>query len=206
LADERDSVTEYYFDVEIGYEDPRIVEMIRRGEQPPANWHELCKIVTIQYRMLRGRTAEAMGDLVILKEWEKSERDIVAEFSGILVEGDKWRFVPVGFNLDFDLGLFMRRANLYGYNYTPWFIHNVVPKKDLQDICLGMNDFEFGKAGLEKFTEKSTSGRMVPVWYADKEYDRVVHYVEEEAAALLSFYRALKTELPKFRKERGFVY
>ena len=55
------------------------------------------RIITIQFQELDRYTGEAVGELVILKEWESSEKEILKEFiekSGILDSYD-FSFVPI---------------------------------------------------------------------------------------------------------------
>ena len=63
----------YYFDIETTGLDPK-----------------KDKIITIQYQELDRFTGKAIGKLVILKEWESSEREILQKF--IKEYADKVRF------------------------------------------------------------------------------------------------------------------
>ena len=80
-------MAEYYFDI----------ETYSPKEKPDP---ETDKIITIQFQRIDLRTGEPRGELIILKEWESSEKEIVTQFfnqffrDGLSV----WNFVPVGFN------------------------------------------------------------------------------------------------------------
>lgn len=192
-------MTEYYYDIEIAYSDPEIIRRLRTEGKAPFNPLS-CKIITIQYQKL-DRTGKGLGSLKILKEWESSEEDIIRVFSGILRPESIWNFIPVGYNIYFDLGMFKRRAEFYGIYYDEWFIYHNLPCIDLKQICLAMNDFQFRGCGLDKFTGKEHSGAIVPVWYHDQEYDKIIRYVEKEAQEFILFYQKLKEKMPDFRKD-----
>jgi len=60
-------MAEYYFDI----------ETYSPGERPNP---EKDKIIVIQYQKIDLRSGEPRGDLIILKEWESSEKEIVTQF------------------------------------------------------------------------------------------------------------------------------
>ena len=60
-------MAEYYFDI----------ETYSPGERPNP---ETDKIITIQFQRIDLRTGEPKGELIILKEWESSEKEIVIQF------------------------------------------------------------------------------------------------------------------------------
>ncbi|MCD6274501.1 MAG: hypothetical protein J7J15_00530 [Candidatus Aenigmarchaeota archaeon] len=186
-------MSEYYLDTEVGCTDPEIVEKLRKGENVSFN-PEKYKIITIQYQRI-GKYGGPVGDLIILKEWESSEENIIKKFSKILCPENKWKFIPVGFNIYFDLGIFKHRARIYGIHYDNWFIYHNLPVIDIKPICLAMNGFNFKGCGLDKFTGKEHSGAIVPVWYNDGEYNKILDYIQKETQEFLFFYRKLRYHL-----------
>tara|TARA_Y100000310_G_C20634344_1_gene790386 strand:- start:237 stop:488 length:252 start_codon:yes stop_codon:yes gene_type:complete len=62
------------------------------------------KILAIQYQELDRKTGEPVGKLIILKEWEASEKEIIKKFlkDTKLLEDYPFNFVPVGYNLGFE--------------------------------------------------------------------------------------------------------
>ncbi len=190
---------EYYLDTETAYEDPELVEKLRREERVPFDPNN-CKIITIQFQQI-DRYGRGVGKIHILKEWESSEEEIIRKFSQVIKPENKWNFIPVGYNIYFDLGLFKKRAEVHGINYDNWFIYHDLPTIDLKPICLALNDFQFKGSGLDKFTGKEHSGAIVPVWYADGEYEKILHYIEKETEEFLLFYQKLKLTMPKLREE-----
>jgi hypothetical protein len=193
---------EIYFDLEIGYENEKIIDKLRNGLKVSFN-PAACKIITIQYQLLNDN-GTANGPLRIFKEWESSEEEIIRKIFNILNPARLWEFIPVGYNIYFDLGVFKERAKLYGLEYSDWFIYHELPSIDIKHICLGMNAFRFKDSGLNKFTGKETTGVLVPVWYHQKEYNKIINYIKKEAAEFIEFYVKLKQKLPEFRKQHGF--
>jgi hypothetical protein len=192
-------MAEYYFDIEIGYEG-ECYELFIRGD---GMLHpETCKIITIQFQRLNDE-GEPASPLQVLKEWEMGEEGVIREFSKLLNPRKVWGFIPVGYNLMFDLGMLRGRAAKYGIEYDEWFISNNLPKIDLKDICLGMNGFKFSGSGLDKFCNKPPNGELVPVWYLNEQYEKILDYVEREAEEFISLYSKLKKALPKLRMENG---
>ncbi len=195
-------MTNMYFDVEIAYTNEKIIQRLKEGKRIPNPSPKNCKIITIQYQLI-GEDGKPKSPLRIFKEWESSEEEIIKKIASMLHPQRLWEFVPVGHNIYFDLGMLMGRAKVYGINYDPWFIYNDLPTIDIKHICIGMNAFRLKDSGLDKFSKKETSGLMVPVWYHNREYDKIIDYVKKEAEAFMEMYAKLRDKLPEFRKQLG---
>ncbi len=189
---------ECYFDIEIAFTDDETVEKMRRGERVPMS--DRMKIITAQYQFF-DEIGKPIGPVRILKEWTSSEESIIRKISAIINPSLVWEVIPVGCNLYFDLGILRRRAAVYGINYSEQFIYHELPVIDVKHICIGMNNFRFKNSGLDKFTSKKMSGAMVPVWYHDKDYDKIIDYINNEFEAFAVFYQKLKEKMPVFGKE-----
>ena len=179
----------YYFDIET------------TGLYP-----EKDKIITIQYQELDRSTGEATGELIILKEWELTERKMLEKF----IEDTKidsnyaFDFVPTGYNLSFEHNFLKERTALHSLN--PLDILNK-PFIDLRAFGIIMNKGEFKGSGLDKITGKEMSGKQVPVWYANKDFDRIIKYIENETKYFIEFnvwlYKEMPSCLEKFKKENN---
>ena len=170
----------YYFDIETTGLDPR-----------------RDKIITIQYQKVDRNTGKPLGKLVVLKEWESSEREILQEFldkSGIM-EDYAFSFVPVGYNLTFEHNFLKERTAVH--SFQPIDILKK-PSIDLRAIGVLMNKGEFKGSGLDKITGKPRDGSSIPSWYHGKEYGRIIEYVNREAEAFLELYSWLLVEMPRF--------
>ncbi len=196
-------MTEMYFDIEVAYTNPEIIERLKSGKRVPGPNPKNSKIITIQYQLLSD-DGTRKKKLQIFKEWESSEEDIIKRVSVLFHPSRIWEFIPIGHNIYFDLGMFKERARIYGIKYSNWFIYNELPTIDIKHICVGMNAFRLKDSGLDKFTGKETSGVMVPVWYYNGEYEKILDYIRKEAKEFIEFYFKLKKRLPRFREEHRF--
>ncbi len=158
------------------------------------------KIITIQYQELDRNTGKSIGDLTILKEWESSERDILDKFiKETKVDSNyAFDFVPTGYNLTFEHNFLKERTAKHSLN--PLDILSK-PFIDLRAIGILMNNGEFKGSGLDKITGKATDGRMIPIWYQNKEYGEIISYIQNETKAFIEFNEWLYQEMPKCLKK-----
>ena len=164
------------------------------------------KIITIQYQELDRNSGKAKGGLIILKEWESSEKAIISEFfekSGIKDEYP-FAFIPMGYNLGFEHNFLMGRAE--ANNLEPIdILHR--PFIDLRAFGIIMNKGEFKGSGLDKISGKKMSGMKIPEWYGKKEYGKIIEYIEDETKSFIHLnawlYKAMPEFLEKYRKEIG---
>ena len=159
-----------------------------------------CKIITIQFQELHRNTGEAIGELTILKEWESSEREILAEFirkSGI-EDSYPFTFIPTGYNLGFEHNFLKERTGLHSLN--PIDILNK-PFIDLRAFGIIMNKGEFKGSGLDQITAKQSNGKQVPIWYGKKEYDKIEEYIKDETKSFIHFNAWLYKTMPEFLEQ-----
>lgn len=161
------------------------------------------KLITIQYQRLdkRGRPD---GELIILREWESSEEDIIKRFHKIFMEDNVWSFIPVLHNFIFDLTFIFEKFKKYNLKCPE--LSEYLYKKPFIDIKYSlvlMNDFEFKGSGLDNFTAKKTNGRDIPIWYQNKEYSKIEDYIKNETEAFLDFLSKLSFNLYNFRRIYG---
>lgn len=164
------------------------------------------KIITIQYQELHRNTAEPLGELKLLKEWESSEREILEKFiyDGKIADKYPFSFVPVGYNLGFEHNFFKERTAMYG---LPAIDILNKPFLDLRVCGVIMNRGEFVGSGLDKITGKPQDGSIIPKWYANKEWDKIIEYVKTEAREFNKFnvwlYKELPAVLERFKINHG---
>ena len=158
------------------------------------------EILTIQYQELGRSSGEAVGELVILKAWESSEKGIIERFlrETSFLDAYDFSFIPVGYNLRFEHNFLKRRAEIHG---LPEIDILNKPFIDLHTVGILMNRGEFKGSGLDNITGKVGNGRMVPIWFDAGDYDRIVDYIEMEAREFLRFLSWLYGRFPLLFRE-----
>lgn len=188
-------MAEYYFDI----------ETYSPGKEPDP---EKDKIITIQFQKIDLRTGKPKGKLIILKEWESSEREIVTNFfNRFFREGLKeWHFVPVGFNLNFEWEFLMSKFNKYlGKKFTSRDFYYKRPYVDLKHIVVLLNKGNFKGAKLSRFTSKRYDGGIIREWYESGRYWLIEKYVKEEAEAFLDFLQRIMRNIHKISTKRTWI-
>jgi DNA polymerase III epsilon subunit-like protein len=162
------------------------------------------KILTIQYQPLDMNTGEPIGALIILKEWESSEREILKKFiiDTKILDQYVFSFVPVGFNLGFEHNFLKQRTQIHELPELDILSH---PFIDLRAIAILMNKGQFKGSGLDDMTGKKNDGSKIPLLYASKSYEEIIDYIKDETQEFLKFNAWLYKEMPelykKFREE-----
>ena len=163
------------------------------------------KIITIQFQELDRYTGDAIGELVILKEWESSEKEIIAKFkelSGILDDYD-FSFVPIGYNLGFEHNFLKTRSELNGLPSLD-ILH--CPFIDLRAVGILMNYGQFKGSRLSDITGKKGTGILIPGWYNNKEYEKILDYIKNETEEFIKFNKWLYKKMPGLLAElRGHM-
>lgn len=160
------------------------------------------KIITIQYQKIDTTTGKKTGPLIILKEWESSEREVFREFLEVLNPDDVWDFIPIGYNLKFDLFFLQQRfEKVLKLGISDKWLNIDMPRVDIKDIIVIMNNGRFKGATLDWFTRKEMDNSMIPKWYHGKEYSKIEDYITEETQRFLHAYQYLKQRLPGLYKE-----
>jgi hypothetical protein len=146
------------------------------------------KLVTLQYQKIDLTTGEPLDVLVICREWESSEQEIVTSFYNQFFRPGTpvTQFIPVGLNLDYTYEMLV--ALFRKYRLAPVTSHELYyqrPRFDLRPVIVLLNNGRFAGANLDAFSIKKGEDRHMEKWYDKKEFGRVEHYVREEAARFL---------------------
>lgn len=149
-------------------------------------------IISIQYQEL-DCNGNPISELIILKSWESTEKDIVEKFYKIFVKDRKspFTFIPIMQNSLFDFRFLIAKFKKYnldiGMNETDFcFSYPII---DLRATLIIANNMQFKGSGLSSMITKETDGKMIPEYFKQGQYDLIVKYIEQETEA---FIKALK--------------
>ena len=76
-----------------------------------------------------------------------------------------------------------------------WLLHDLA-YLDIKSTLIMINKGLFKGTKLSWFTEKEDHGNKVPIWYKQKEYDKIVVYILSETEGFIDAYKFLKKKLP----------
>jgi DNA polymerase III epsilon subunit-like protein len=158
------------------------------------------KIISIQYQPLDMNTGEPIGELIILKEWESSEKEMLKKFllDSRVLDEYSFSFVPIGFNLGFEHNFLKQRTLFHG---LPEIDILSKPFIDLRAIAILMNKGQFKGSGLNNMTGKKSSGTKIPIFYETKNYEEIIRYIKNETEEFLKFNAWLYKEMPELYKK-----
>ena len=181
----------YYFDLETDTED-------RTRPDPTKD-----KIVSICYQPVYDDSGNAKGPMVILRAWKTSEVQILQQFLEMTGWLDKnpspWQFIPVGFNLSYDLTILIHRSSALLEKKLSWaFLFSQLPKVDLKTLIVLANKGKFKGSSLDNFSQKKSSGKKAYEHIQDKNWLELINYIETETVAFLELYQYLLDNLPQF--------
>jgi len=160
------------------------------------------KIITIQYQRLDDRNGgKPIGELIILKEWESSEEDIVKKFFRIFITNNSWDFIPVMQNHLFEFKFLFEKFKRYcNWSLNPMEFLFSKPFIDIKYTLIMINNLSFKNSGLDKMTNKIMDGSKVPEWYKIQGYERIIDYIEQETESFIEFFQQLVKKLPNIIK------
>lgn len=157
------------------------------------------KIITIQYAPLERNTFKQAGPLVILKEWELGgEKALLDKFiqDTDIISSYDFDFIPVGYNLTFEHKFLNSKTKHYKLPEVDVLFR---PHIDLHHVGILINDGEHKGSGLDKITNKESTGRSIPDWYENKQYDKIESYIVQETDAFIEFVNKLAKIMPTLR-------
>ena len=158
------------------------------------------KIITIQYAELERGTGRQISDLVILKEWELGEKEMLRQFVENTSIGNiyPFDFVPVGFNLGFEHKFILEKCSKYDL-----FPISILSKPciDFRSIGILMNSGEFKNSGLDKLTGKHHDGSLILDWYEKKEFHKIENYINQETEEFVKWCMWLHKEMPSLKNK-----
>jgi len=146
---------------------------------------ETCKIVTAQFQKISLYTGKAEGPLEIYPIWEYTEEEIVKEIAARVLDKNQWNFVPIGNNLTFEYKFCVSKFKKYlGIDIDVGYLVSR-PHLEMQSVMILANSGKF--KGCHLVLGKQGNGSAVPVWYKNKEYQKIIDYIKDEAECFLNF-------------------
>ena len=158
------------------------------------------KIISIQYQQLDMNTGRPIGELIILREWDSSEREMLKRFllDSRVLDEYAFSFVPIGFNLGFEHNFLKQRTI---FHELPEIDILSKPFIDLRAIAILMNKGQFKGSGLDNMTGKKNSGTKIPLLYEAKKYEEIIDYIRNETEEFLKFNIWLYKEMPEMHRK-----
>lgn len=145
-----------------------------------------------------------VGEMKVHKAWHSDEETILREFlEETQFFKEPWTFIPVGFNLHYEMKWLFVKAQAYGL--LPKFTRFEAidkPRIDIKEVAMLMNNGQFKGAKLENFSPKMGSGDIVIKAIREGDYATIEHYIQQETQAFLDLYAALSEEMPRLWRER----
>jgi len=155
------------------------------------------KIITIQYQQLDHETGRPVNELKILKEWESSEEEIVKTFAkdmNLYDDSWYWDFRPVGNHLNFEWTHLTPKLEEYcGIKFD--FI-KLAYHMELAPTAILINNGE--KKDSTRIFGKEHKAVNMKNWYYDKEYDKIIEYIEDETKMFVDKFSEIYEYLKKF--------
>lgn len=162
------------------------------------------EIVTVQWQAMNSGSGLPKGDLVILKAWESSEKEIAQKFYDIFQPESEnpFIFVPIGENLTFDLIVMRNAWKRAGIEVSLEKLLYNRPKIDIKSDLVRMMGGNFKGASLTMLLGNHVEGGEIPKWFEAKEFDKIEKYVQDEAEEFMKYYRM---SLPYFRNLKSII-
>ena len=143
------------------------------------------------------KTGRIGGDLKILKAWESSEKDILELFLPVFIGSNPFSFIAIGSNIPFVYTFLVERARILDLDAPdPVYLFGSKPYLDIKPFLVMMNGGSFKGASLERFTEMSFRGDLIPKLFMNKDFRRIEECVIEEANEFRKLYVHLKEKAP----------
>jgi len=162
------------------------------------------ELISIQWQATNSGSGLPKGDLVILKAWESSEKEIATKFHDIFQPESEnpFIFVPIGENLTFDLMVMWNAWKRAGIEVSLEKLLYNRPKIDIKSDLVRMCEGNFKGASLTMLMGNHVEGGEIPKWYEAGNYQAIVDYVKTEAEEFMKYYRM---SLPYFRNLRTLM-
>lgn len=165
--------------------------------------HQTDTIISICFQKFNLQTGEKIGKIQILKEWENNnsentqgELEILKFIHKWFFTRNPWKFIPVGFNLNFEWNILyhkFREYNLDNKELGEYF--NNYPQIDLKVLAV-LREGTFQGANLKAISNNSKSSQKTLIlsqpiqeYYENKEYNEIISIVTNKMNDFLQTYK-----------------
>ena len=171
---------------------------------------EIDKLLTIQWQEIDANTGNELSELRVFKLWDyDNEKQFIEDVlkKSIVDDNGKrkmlflsWWPAKLGYNLFFEQNFLEKRIEFNNIEYKDVCITGYsVPALDLKTAGVLINGGSFKGAALDDISAKQTGGQDVPVWYENKEYEKIIGYIRDEAVAFIDLYKKLLEHMKNFK-------
>lgn len=146
------------------------------------------EVIAITFQEIDIASGKVVGPLRILKSWDENsnEEQIIQSFTPLITSSNPFKFIMVGNNLNFDFNFLTSKINKYlNLEINSTYFHSR-PHIDLKHLMVMLNGSRF--KGYAKILNKENTGAVVPYWYANNQFEKIVNYIQNESIAFTKFY------------------
>ncbi|MHA2098595.1 MAG: hypothetical protein ACW99A_07900 [Candidatus Kariarchaeaceae archaeon] len=170
-------------------------EFVNQGTPDPCN----DKIISIAYQPFFDNSGRPKEDLTVLKSWETSEKEILAQFIKFTGWNEEipnpWQFVPSNFGLNNILTPIVQRSKeLLDITLNCQFLMNL-PKIDLKSIAIIKKRGNFKKTSLPNFSRKLRKAYTIGNLIQEQNWEELENYIVLEAEVFLKIYKKLVNKI-----------
>lgn len=131
-------------------------------------------IITALLCAIDASNGKRLQEPLLLKSWESSEKEVVEHLSSRMIGKDVWDFVPVGFNILFDLWFLRHKFKKYLSLDMGDRFYLDRPFIDLKHVAVIANSGRFKGVAL------SGKGDKIKEWYEAGEYHKIERHTLEK--------------------------
>lgn len=171
------------------------IETYSPNEKPDPKTDE---IISIQFQKFDLKTGEPLNKLQILKSWEEGEEEILRFVHKWFFTRNPWKFIPVGFNLNFEWRFLEERFKHYGIDTRDIgdFLEQY-PQIDLKVFAVLKKGTFFG-ASLSSISNKEEDGNVIKEYCDNKNYEGLENYIRQEAESFLALYKQIRNNVDEW--------
>ena len=171
---------------------------------------ETDELLTVQWQEIDANTGDELSELHVFKLWDyDSEKQFIEDVikKSIVDDNGKrkmlflsWWPAKLGYNLFFEQNFLEKRMEVNNIEQEGVCIMGYsVPALDLKMAGVLINGGSFKGAALDDISSKESGGQDVPLWYENKDYEKIDEYIKNETVAFVDLYKKLLEHMQGFK-------